>query len=326
MKKTRSIAALALFIFTLFMLAACGSKESTTETQRTSNIRSELLAHTQMRYTIAFFPDESGTLLVPLSYPISETRDIVWVAVEKLLAGTPNDFVEDALPEGFKLEDLYLQNGVIYIKLIGDDIEAGKINPAAFAATVNFALNSYSFDFESLYPISILVNGKEVTEGIYNFTDPNNFVKNTEAYQAQVFYSDKQAMYLVPVNIELEKRIAKDNLYLAVLNKWVSAPPTKDLTSTVPKGTKILSATLKNNILVVDLNKTAVSYGGGSSQENIFVQSLLWTLLPYEEITGVQLTVEGETLAALPEGTSIKTPLTVPHLYQNLNTVNTLNK
>ncbi|MDD2568265.1 MAG: GerMN domain-containing protein [Clostridia bacterium] len=326
MKKTRLLAALALLLLALFILASCGDKESCLETQRTSNVRSELLVHTQMSYTIAFFPDESGTLLVPLSFPINETRDVVWVAVEKLLSGTPNNFVKDAVPEGFKLEDLYLQNSVIYIKLIGNDNEVEKINPAAFAATVNFALNSYSFDFTSLYPISILVNGKEITEGTYSFTDPNNFVKNKEAYQAQVFYSDKQAMYLVPVTIELKQRAAEDNLYLAVLNKWAAAPPDNNLISPVPNGTKVISANLKNNTLMVDLNKASISYDGGSTRENIFVQSLLWTLLPYEEITGVQLTVEGETLATLPEGTGIKTPLTVPHLYQNLNTVNTLNK
>ena len=324
MKKTQLFMLIALLFTAMLLLASCGKEKEAAETQRPSNIRSELLAHSQMKYIVAFFPDESGKHLVPLSFRINETRDVVWVALEKLLSGTPNDFVQDALPEGFKLEDLYLQNSIVHIKLIGEKAEAAQINPAAFSATVNFALNDYSFDFRHLYPISILVNNEPITEAAYTLSEDQNFTIDDVNNMTRIFYSDKQAMYLIPVTVKLKNAPESDALYLAVLEKWIATPSVEHVTSTVPKGAKVLSASFKNGNLLVDLNKTAISYGGGHAQEYLFIESLLWTLSAYPEVISVQLTVEGETVPALPEGTSIKNPLPVPHQCQNLNVVEAL--
>ena len=330
MYKFKSSLLLLLFI-PMIILTSCTNNviknDSGDNEKRQTSIRSEVLSHSKMAYTMAFFPEQNGNFLVPVAYPISESCDIVKIAVEKILAGAPDNTLKNVIPEGCKLTELYTENNVVYIKLVTEpnkDLE--NINLAAFSATVNFALNSYNFNFRKTYPINLSINDTVVGNGSYDFNRPNSCLSDQSTPGTVIFYADNKGNHLIPTYVTLKKTSTKNDFYTALLSKWASKPPDRNLTSPVNQGTKVNSALFSNNCLLVDLNQKALAHKPNSQEAKLFLTSLLYTLAPYPEIKNVQILINGQKIAPLQEDCNLKTPISVPHSYDNLNIVSIINK
>lgn len=318
---------LMLVAMCLVFMAGCGDDElivsPDSEVDRNLQETTELIAGTTSDYVLAFFPlvdDESmtegETTYISHSYTINSTAEVARIAIEKLLTGAPDFACADAIVDGVKLVNLYETDGIIYISLSYETtLTEADIDFNAFSYTVNFANNGGDMSFAEILPITILVNDKVIGEAKYqapalNITDDFNEDDTT----VQVFVGDSQAMHVLPLTFEVKSNLEGEELYLATLDIWAEI--------VAPKNTEILSVSLESNALTVNISAELVSYGGGSAYEWILLNSLLYTLAGFNEITSVQILVDGETIEYLPEGTTMNKVFTIDHEYRYLNAVN----
>ena len=115
--QNKLLLALALLLL-IFSLTACQNKPQ--QEPGRSELTTDLLSKQPQTSVTAFFKAPDCPVLVPLVFGINSSRDTIWVALEKLLAGPPDAFVEAVIPAGIKMKDLYFADGTVHIKLTGD--------------------------------------------------------------------------------------------------------------------------------------------------------------------------------------------------------------
>jgi spore germination protein GerM len=114
-----------------------------------------------------------------------------------------------------------------------------------------------------------------------------------EKFTAKVYFSDQDAMFLVPE----EQKIAKDNRSQAELlvDRLIAGPTEKDHGPVIPEGTKLLSLEIVDGIAYVNFSREAkTNHWGGSAGENMTIYSVVNTLTQLPEVDRVQFLIEGE--------------------------------
>jgi germination protein M len=317
MKKLSKALILCLLLSAVLGLAACQQK--TTE-QNTRTEVPDLISQQPQTSVTAYFKSLDGDMLVPLSYGINSSRDTVWIALEKLLAGPPDSFVDAVVPQGVKMQDLYFANGTVNISLTGDiELKAENINLDALFATVNLELMSQDNTTASLL---IYYNDEQLLDEPYYAGTINDFGGGENG--AYVYYEDSQAMYLVPVCLPIyASDYDSDSAFFgALFAAWAAdAPEGSNLYSALASDVKLLSADFSDGTLTLDFSSELLAIGG-MSQEHMLTESLLATLSCYEQVQELQILVEGEVVSFLPHGTDISTPLSVDHDFYIPNKVN----
>ena len=308
--------ALALFIILCLAFCGCGKDVEDQALRPSPEPHTKVLTVSPQQTVVAYFLDTRGKNLVPLTMQVNETREVAFVALQKLLAGAPNDFVQSPLPTGIKVKDLYLEQGVICVELTeeffqteSEQVEAGL---RCIVATVGWASPEKQ--------VNILVDGqlvekigeKEIAQPLsYTAVNPGDdaVIEGEGAKIVHVYYSDDEAMYLVPVSFAVG---ADEDVYTFVMKKLVAGPPKNmGLQSTMHQGTALNAVTKEGTLVKIDISKDAVSYGGGTAFEYVFVQSVLTTFAQFPEVETVQILIDGEPYDLLPEGTDIEMPLAV---------------
>lgn len=305
---------LVLALVSCFLFAGCQKPEEGQPLRPTPEPHTKVLTTEQQKQAVVYFLDGQGKNLLPLTMEMNETREVALVALQKLLAGAPNDFVKSPLPTNIKVKDLYLENGSICVDLTEEflQIEADAVEPslACIVATVG--------GFSPAKQVKIFVEGNLVEKIgevpvsqplAYTAVNPYQDGKILDPEESvAVYYGDDQAMYLVPVSFPAPE----EDPYTFVAEKLVAGPPrAKGLMKTVYQGTKLNGVTVADGIATVDLSKEAVAYGGGTAFEYLFVQSVLATFAQFPAVEQVQFLLDGKTYALLPEGTELDMPLPV---------------
>ncbi len=128
-----------------------------------------------------------------------------------------------------------------------------------------------------------------------------------EMVEVNLYFSDSQAMYLVP-----EKRKIPQTLSLArqAVIELIKGPENSDLYSTIPEGTQINEVYIADDIAYIDLSEEIFkNHPGGSSGELMTVYSIVNTLTEIPPIRGVQILVEGNETKSLVGHIDISMPL-----------------
>lgn len=131
---------------------------------------------------------------------------------------------------------------------------------------------------------------KPADETPVDIVNPN---PSQEEIVAKVYFSDPEAMYLVPEEIA----IVKDNRPLAeLLVERLIAGPTKEENGVViPPETKLISLEIIDGIAYVNFSQEIkTNHWGGSTGENMTIYSVVNTLTELPEIDQVQFLIEGE--------------------------------
>ncbi len=301
-------------LFCLFMLAGCQNQLDEPPLRPTPGPHTKVLSDVPQQTAVVYFLDGQGKNLVPLTMQMHETREVALVSLQKLLAGAPNDFVQSPLPAGVKVKDLYLEDGVICVDLTEEFLKMEQEQVEKSLACVVATIGAASPKKQ----VAVFVEGSAVTEIAgeeisqplsYTAVNPYQTGKIIDPQEkAVVYYSDDQAMYLVPVSYPLPE----EDPYTFVMEKLVAGPPKeKGLSSTVWKNTKLNGVTVDDGIATVDFSKEAVAYGGGTAFEYLFVQSILTTFAQFPEVQQVKFLIDGEHYDLLPEGTDLEMPLPV---------------
>lgn len=114
-----------------------------------------------------------------------------------------------------------------------------------------------------------------------------------EKITAIVYFSDGDAMYLVPEEVEL----VKDNRPIAELlvEKLIAGPVNADLGPVIPDGTKLLSLEIVDGVAYVNFSREAkTNHWGGTAGETMTIYGVVNTLTQLPEVEQVQFLIEGE--------------------------------
>lgn len=319
---SRRTALLAVLLLMLMGLAGCGGGND--DPTGRPNISKDLLSQQPQSSVTVFYLAEDNDILIPQVYGVNSTRDTVWIALEKLLAGPADGFCRAVLPQGIKMKDLYEADGVITVTLTGDVELPDDLTTAAEAmyATVNRELTEQG---RTMNALQIYYNDEALFDEPYTLAAVNDFAGGKAG--SYVYFTDSQAMYVVPVYLPIKESTSG---YLnALLGAWVGNPPAKSgLYSAVPKDLQINGVALNDGVLTIDFNSRVMAMNS-SNEQKLFVDSLLATLFNVNEVQTVQVMVDGvpyaEALALLtsvPGDSVLAEPVEVPHGDYSFNVVN----
>lgn len=297
------------------------NKEKITEVSPTA--KRPIVLSTERSQIVVYYATTDGEYLVPVTISINPTKEVAQVAIEKLLAGPNNDFLNGPIPEGTKLKEIYFgeASGTIYIDLTKSFLEMET------KKEVQLALDSLIYtlgEMPSVEQFQVFVDGQVIEElhGI-RLDEPLkkenkvNYVGNNsgQGEQITVYYGDGNAMFLVPISTDGPKSLKVTEKAEAALNQLINGAPKKgSLVSPIWKGTKVINVNWdeEQKLLTVNFSKEIVGYGGGSAMERLLTNSLLFTLTSLSGVEKVQILVEGQKVDYLPEGTDIFNPLERP--------------
>lgn len=132
-------------------------------------------------------------------------------------------------------------------------------------------------------------------------------VATEEMVEVSLYFSDSQAMYLVP---EKRKIPQTPSLVRQVVDELIEGPENSDLYPTIPEGTRVNEIYIVDDIVYVDLSEEIfTNHPGGSSGELMTVYSIVSTLTEIPPIVGVQILVEGNEKNSLVGHVDISMPL-----------------
>lgn len=128
-----------------------------------------------------------------------------------------------------------------------------------------------------------------------------------EMVEVNLYFSDYQAMYLVP---EKRKISMPSSLAKQVVIEIINGPKNSNLYPTIPKGTQLNELYIADDIAYVDLSdEVSKNHPGGSSAELMTVYSIVNTLTEIPPIKGVQILIEGNERESLVGHVDISKPL-----------------
>lgn len=301
-----------LFIF----LASCGQEQpQKAESRRPA--REPLLTKQKQEEVKVYFATKDYRYLVPVTFNISATTGAAQVAVEKLLAGPSDEVLAPVFPEETKLRQLYLSEETAWV-----DLTAAATNlsePKRMAQALE-ALTLTLTEFPGVTRVQVLIEGqkRETIGGVAvgsPLSRPEAINPLGEGNMVTVYFTDKQALYLIPVAVPVPSTLAQASPGEQALRLLLAGPPPESrLGRTVWPGTKLLGFSVEGSLATLNFSKEVVGYGGGSTAESLLVKSVVLTVTEIPGITRVQFLIEGQRQSYLPEGTEIKEPLPRPSL------------
>lgn len=121
--------------------------------------------------------------------------------------------------------------------------------------------------------------------------------KQTQA-EITIYFPDANAEKLIAVKRQIP---TNDNKYVDAINELIAGPANdSEGFAIMPKGTKVLSVNVNNNIATVDFSKEFQNnFTGGSTGEIMLIGSIVDTLTNFKEIKSVCFTLEGQPLDIL---------------------------
>jgi len=132
-------------------------------------------------------------------------------------------------------------------------------------------------------------------------------VPTEEMVEVNLYFSDSQAMYLVP---EKRKIPQTPSLARQVVIELIKGPENSSLYPTIPKETQVNEVYIADDIVYIDLSEEIFkNHPGGSSGELMTVYSIVNTLTEITPIRGVQILVEGNEKESLVGHIDISMPL-----------------
>jgi len=128
-----------------------------------------------------------------------------------------------------------------------------------------------------------------------------------EMIEVNLYFSDSQAMYLVP---EKRKISITPSLAKQAVIELIKGPTISSLYPTIPEGTQVNEVYIADDIAYVDLSEEVFkNHPGGSSGELMTVYSMVDTLTEISPIRGVQILVAGNERESLVGHVDISRPL-----------------
>lgn len=146
--------------------------------------------------------------------------------------------------------------------------------------------------------------------------------ETAETMTTVVYYQDNYG-YLVPVarEIPLEDGIARATLSLMVKSLYNDMEAARlGLRTVLPEGTE-MELDISNGVASIDLSDEVTKLADAQS-ESVMVSAIVQTLTEFDTVDSVHITVEGQALEKLPNGTVISGNLTRSRINMESSSLN----
>jgi len=233
--------------------------------------------------------------------------------LEELIKGpTDSSRFETSIDKAAKVLSAEAENGNITVNFSKElSVFSGSMHEAAVVASVVDTL----LQFSELKQVRILVEGQDLMApsgepyGYMKFIDFNT--SDLIEKEITLYFSDSQAMYLVPEKrtVLVKKDISDTELYRLVLEELIKGPASENLYRTIPEEVRIDYLEIDGDILKVDFSEEMhTKHWHGAAGEEMTINSLANTMTEFENIKGVLPSVNGGPLTI--EHMIVEEPLT----------------
>jgi spore germination protein GerM len=198
----------------------------------------------------------------------------------------------------------------IWIGLIAAAIGGGSVT----ALVVNAAYNSNQNNQPNLPQLSLptAINQGSQPSAPSSINQITQSPPATRAADGQlaVYWIEATKNRLIAVPIAVKTK-SNDAAIASIINTLITEqPPESSLYSAIPAKTKVLSASIKNKEIRLDLSQDFISGGGAASMQGRIIQ-VLYTATSLEPDAKVYLSVEGKALQYIGgEGLAVPQPMT----------------
>ena len=110
-----------------------------------------------------------------------------------------------------------------------------------------------------------------------------------------LYFQNKETKELQIETRLIDSKELLKNPHIKLINLILEGPNTESLESTVPQETKLISAVLEGDCLVVNLSKEFIdNHNGGSTGEIMTIYGIVNSLTELKDIDSVEFKIEGE--------------------------------
>jgi spore germination protein GerM len=142
-----------------------------------------------------------------------------------------------------------------------------------------------------------------------------NYFRLKEKREITIYLYDSKTLKLVPLKKEIkitkwQELIRKEDIIKEAILTLLRTSKENNLLSPIPKGTRLLNLSIKNNIAYVSFSKELKNnHPGGSIGEILTVYSIVNTITEFPDIKKVQILIDGAILETLVGHLDISEPL-----------------
>jgi spore germination protein GerM len=142
-----------------------------------------------------------------------------------------------------------------------------------------------------------------------------NYFGLKEKREITIYLYDSKTLKLVPLKKEIkitkwQELIRKEDIIKEAILTLLKTSKENNLLSPIPKGTRLLNLSIKNNIAYVSFSKELKNnHPGGSIGEILTVYSIVNTITEFPDIKKVQILIDGAILETLVGHLDISEPL-----------------
>jgi spore germination protein GerM len=142
-----------------------------------------------------------------------------------------------------------------------------------------------------------------------------NYFGLKEKREITIYLYDSKTLKLVPLKKEIkitkwQELIRKEDIIKEAILTLLRTSKENNLLSPIPKGTRLLNLSIKNNIAYVSFSKELKNnHPGGSIGEILTVYSIVNTITEFPDIKKVQILIDGAILETLVGHLDISEPL-----------------
>lgn len=154
-------------------------------------------------------------------------------------------------------------------------------------------------------------NKEQVQEETQSMSEVS--VSQPENSRATVLYYKDNENFLIPVM----RYIPKEDLGIAktAISALIYSPSTAQdlnaagLTPTIPMGTKINGAVIKEDgLAIIDFSREFLNFSSNKAEE-LGIKAIVYTLTEFPNIKSVEIRVDGKKIEEMPKGTELKSGL-----------------
>lgn len=259
--------------------------------------------------------NQDGTGLVETAYQ-GETEDTdkaVRKMIEALKDADDTIEVQPAIPKNVKLESYVLEDEKLMLYF---NEEYGKMDTVQ-EVLCRAALVRSLTQLEGVEQVAFYVNGEPLTSRSgeeYGFLQAEDFVQNTgsaiNSFQDTVltlYFANRDGTALVKedVSVRYNSNQAKERV---IVERLIKGPTGTDLQATIPKGTKLLSASIKDGICYLNFNEGLKNTTPGVRPETV-IFSIVNSVTESGAVSRVQIAINGDSNVLFQESIKLSEPL-----------------
>lgn len=110
-----------------------------------------------------------------------------------------------------------------------------------------------------------------------------------------LYYTNVETNKLMPEARVIDVKKLVENPYKTLVELLIEKPKNEKLASSIPEGTKVNKAELKNGIIEIDLSKEFIENQKGDLEKaSLSIYSIVNTLTELNEVNSVKISIEGD--------------------------------